>query len=115
MQGRACGGPHSPCLPVSLSPCLVRPRVERRLTTDRRSRIVARMAETLRLMVLGAHPDDADYKAGGLAALYARLGHEVRFISVTDGSAGHHELSGPALAARRRAEAEAAGAVVGLS
>jgi LmbE family N-acetylglucosaminyl deacetylase len=72
------------------------------------------MSESLRLMVIGAHPDDAEYKAGGLAALYRGRGHEVLFVSVTDGSAGHHRASGPALAARRRTEAEAAGAVVGL-
>jgi LmbE family N-acetylglucosaminyl deacetylase len=65
-------------------------------------------------MVVGAHPDDADYKAAGLAALYRRLGHEVRFVSVTDGSAGHHREHGPALAARRRAEAAAAGATLGI-
>jgi LmbE family N-acetylglucosaminyl deacetylase len=66
-------------------------------------------------MVVGAHPDDADYKAGGLAALYRRRGHEVRFVSVTDGSAGHHRISGPELAARRRAEAAAAGATLGIT
>ena len=72
------------------------------------------MSEPLRLLVIGAHPDDAEYKAGGLAALYRDLGHEVRFVSVTNGDAGHHELSGLALAARRRAEAEAAAATLGL-
>lgn len=68
----------------------------------------------LRLMVVGAHPDDADYKAAGLAALYRRLGHDVLFVSVTDGSAGHHLQPGPALADRRRAEAAAAGADIGI-
>lgn len=72
------------------------------------------MADRLRLLVVGAHPDDAEYKAGGLAALYRAAGHEVTFVSVTDGSAGHHRVSGAELARRRRAEAEAAGAVVGL-
>jgi LmbE family N-acetylglucosaminyl deacetylase len=65
-------------------------------------------------MVIGAHPDDADYKAGGLAALYRGLGHDVLFVSLTDGSAGHHLASGPVLAERRRAEAAAAGATLGF-
>jgi LmbE family N-acetylglucosaminyl deacetylase len=65
-------------------------------------------------MMVGAHPDDAEYKAGGLAALYRRLGHDVLFVSVTDGSAGHHQVSGPPLAARRRAEAAASAAILGL-
>jgi LmbE family N-acetylglucosaminyl deacetylase len=65
--------------------------------------------------VIGAHPDDAEYKAGGLAALYRGLGHDVRFISVTNGEAGHHRISGPPLVARRRAEAAAAAATLGLA
>ncbi len=54
------------------------------------------LVRPLRLLVIGAHPDDAEYKAGGLAALYRRLGHEVRFVSVTNGDAGHHEMLRPA-------------------
>jgi N-acetylglucosamine malate deacetylase 1 len=69
---------------------------------------------TRRLMVVGAHPDDAEYKAGGLAALYRAHGDEVLFVSVTDGSAGHHQVSGAALAVRRKAEAARAADVVGL-
>ncbi len=73
------------------------------------------MSDSLRLLVIGAHPDDAEYKAGGLAALYRKLGHDVRFLSATDGSAGHHQMSGPPLADRRRKEAEAAANRLGLS
>jgi N-acetylglucosamine malate deacetylase 1 len=72
------------------------------------------MSESLRLLVIGAHPDDAEYKAGGLATLYRRNGHEVVFVSLTNGDAGHHEVTGPELARRRRAEADSAAAVVGL-
>ena len=68
----------------------------------------------LRIIVFGAHPDDCDIKAGGLAINYAALGHEVRFVSLTNGDAGHQELGGIALARRRRAEAQAAGAVAGI-
>src|SRR3954471_19799693 len=67
----------------------------------------------LRLLILGAHPDDADYSAGGLAALYRAAGHDVLMVSLTNGDAGHHEHPGPALAARRAAEAAAAAAVIG--
>ncbi|WZO99648.1 PIG-L deacetylase family protein [Isosphaeraceae bacterium EP7] len=73
------------------------------------------MADPLRLMVVGAHPDDADYKAGGLAALYLERGHEVLFISVTNGESGHHRISGPELVERRRAEAAEAGRRAGLT
>ncbi len=72
------------------------------------------MTDPLRLLVIGAHPDDAEFKAGGLAALYKGLGHEVCFVSVTNGETGHHEVSGPPLVARRRAEADASAAVLGL-
>lgn len=69
----------------------------------------------LRLLIIGAHPDDADYHAGGLAALYRQAGHEVRMVSLTNGDAGHHKTPGPALAQRRRAEAHAAAAVIGAT
>src|SRR5258708_2759254 len=72
------------------------------------------MTDPLRLLVVGAHPDDAEARAGGLAALYRKLGHDVRFVSVTNGETGHYRVSGPPLVARRRAEAEAAAAVLGL-
>ena len=74
-----------------------------------------RPTQPLRILVIGAHPDDADIKAGGTAAKWCRLGHQVGLVSVTDGSAGHQTLRGAALAERRRAEASAAAAVIGAS
>src|SRR5262249_21315811 len=73
------------------------------------------MAEPLRLLIIGAHPDDADYAAGGTAALYRAAGHEVKMISMTDGAAGHHISPGPQMIKRRRAEAAAAGAIIGAT
>ena len=73
------------------------------------------MAEKqLRILVFGAHPDDCDIKAGGVAALYVQLGHKVKFVSVTNGDAGHHEMGGGPLARRRYKEAQAAAAVIGI-
>src|SRR5438309_8313227 len=71
--------------------------------------------EPLRLLILGAHPDDADYAAGGTAALYRAAGHTVQMVSLTNGDAGHHVMPGPELARRRRAEAAATGAVIGAA
>ena len=72
-------------------------------------------ASTSRIMIVGAHPDDADIKAGGTATKWAALGHVVRLVSLTDGRAGHQSMPGPELAARRKAEAEAAAASIGAT
>src|SRR5437867_677766 len=67
----------------------------------------------LRLLIVGAHPDDADYHAGGTAALDRGAGHEVVMVSLTNGAAGHHRQAGVELARRRTAEAKASEAVIG--
>src|SRR5712691_4948913 len=70
---------------------------------------------SLRLLIIGAHPDDADYHAGGTAALYRAAGHVVKMVSLTNGDAGHQTLRGPELARRRRVEAAAARATIGAT
>lgn len=67
-----------------------------------------------RLLVIGAHPDDCEFKAGGLAALYAAAGNAVKFVSVTNGESGHHRLRGEELVRIRRAEAQASAGVCGI-
>lgn len=68
----------------------------------------------LRVIVFGAHPDDCDITAGGIAAKYARLGHRVKFVALTTGDNGHPTMGGGALAQRRRAEAAEAGRRLGI-
>src|SRR5215469_11766483 len=68
----------------------------------------------VRVIAFGAHPDDCDQGAGGLAAKYAALGHKVKFVSVTNGDAGHQSQHGEELAKRRRAEAGEAGRRIGI-
>jgi LmbE family N-acetylglucosaminyl deacetylase len=69
----------------------------------------------LRIIVFGAHPDDCDHRVGGTAALWAAKGHAVKFVSITNGDAGHQSEGGGALAKRRRAEAQEAGRRFGIS
>lgn len=73
------------------------------------------MPEPLRLLIIGAHPDDADFAAGGLAALYRAADHIVRMVSLTNGDAGHHRSPGIELARRRKLEAAAAGNIIGAA
>ena len=58
----------------------------------------------LRIICFGAHPDDAEYKSGGTAALWAAQGHHVKLVSVTNGDIGHWGMAGGPLAIRRTAE-----------
>ena len=69
----------------------------------------------MRVLSIGAHPDDADTSAAGLLTKLKRKGWEIRLLSVTDGSAGtyHMELAGQELNLMRRAEAAASGARLG--
>ncbi|HIF34737.1 MAG TPA: PIG-L family deacetylase [Planctomycetes bacterium] len=69
---------------------------------------------TVRVLVLGAHPDDAEYHAGGLIARHVDAGNVVKLVSVTDGGAGHHRLDRQALVAKRRLEAAEAGRRIGV-
>lgn len=62
----------------------------------------------LNVIVLGAHPDDCDGDAGGTAILFAKMGHNVKFVSLTNGDAGHYAMGGGALAKIRMAEAQEA-------
>jgi LmbE family N-acetylglucosaminyl deacetylase len=71
--------------------------------------------QQLRILVIGAHPDDADIKVGGTAALWRAAGHVVTLVSLTDGRAGHHTQHGAQIVGRRRDEARAAAAVIGAT
>jgi LmbE family N-acetylglucosaminyl deacetylase len=68
----------------------------------------------LRIICFGAHPDDAEFQAGGVAALWAAQGHHVKFVSTTNGDAGHWELGGATLARKRYAEVRRAAEVLGI-
>ncbi|HUR55453.1 MAG TPA: PIG-L family deacetylase, partial [Gemmataceae bacterium] len=71
--------------------------------------------EKLRIIVFGAHPDDAEFKAGGTAIKWAKAGHHVKLVSVTNGDIGHWQTRGEPLAKRRKAEVEAAAKIMGVT
>jgi LmbE family N-acetylglucosaminyl deacetylase len=71
-------------------------------------------AEPLHIIVFGAHPDDCELDAGGTAARWAKAGFKVKFVSVTNGDIGHHEMAGAILARRRTDEVKAAAKILGV-
>lgn len=68
----------------------------------------------LQIIVFGAHPDDCELEAGGTAARWSKLGHKVKFVSMTNGDIGHHELAGGPLARRRTAEVKRCAEILGI-
>jgi LmbE family N-acetylglucosaminyl deacetylase len=104
-------------LTVSLS-CSV-PAAQRDLS---RSPLASERASTarpnnpgkLRIIAFGAHPDDCEIRAGGAAAMWAALGHKVKFVSTTNGDIGHWKIAGGPLAQRRKKEVQQAAKILGI-
>src|SRR6476620_3452049 len=69
----------------------------------------------VRIIMIGAHPDDCDLGGGGTAILFAKMGYAVKFVSVTNGDASHQTMKGKELAKRRFAEAQEAGKRFGVT
>ncbi len=70
---------------------------------------------TLRIIAIGAHPDDCDGKFAGTAAKFAKAGHAVKFLSVTNGDSGHQTQRGAELAKRRYAETQESARRLGIA
>ena len=67
----------------------------------------------MKVLAVGAHPDDIEFLCAGTLAKYNRQGHEVAIAIVTNGQLGSSILPKDEIAAVRRAEAEVSAAVIG--
>jgi LmbE family N-acetylglucosaminyl deacetylase len=65
------------------------------------------------IVCIGAHPDDCEFHAGGTCSKWARIGHRVLLVSLTNGDIGHYESGGMPLVRRRTAEAKRAAKIAG--
>jgi len=70
------------------------------------------MKDTMRILAVGAHPDDLEILCGGTLALYDRLGHHVTMAVLTNGNVGHPEIELDEMARIRKSEFEAAAALI---
>jgi LmbE family N-acetylglucosaminyl deacetylase len=75
------------------------------------------MTERKRILVITAHPDDADVHAGGTLARWADEGHEIHSAILTRGDKGHADpsMTSERVAALREREQRAAAAILGVS
>jgi LmbE family N-acetylglucosaminyl deacetylase len=71
--------------------------------------------DKVRIIMIGAHPDDCDVNSGGTAAIFSKMGYAVKFLSVTNGDAGHQTMKGLALAKRRYAETQEVAKRLGIT
>jgi N-acetylglucosamine malate deacetylase 1 len=76
------------------------------IPTGTRMAAQATQPAPLRVIAFGAHPDDAELKAAGVASLWSQRGAKVKLVAMTNGDVGHFEQAGGPLAKRRHAEVQ---------
>lgn len=90
------------------------PLISSLLLTLASATTVFAQGEKIRIIAFGAHPDDCDIRAAGTAALWVKMGYAVKFVSVTNGDAGHQTMHGSELARRRLGETKESARRLGI-
>jgi len=67
----------------------------------------------MKILAVGAHPDDLEILCGGTLAKYVKAGHSVTMAVLTNGNVGHPEIEPAEMARIRRNEFENAAAIIG--
>ena len=68
----------------------------------------------MKILMIGAHQDDNEFRCGGLAYKYVQMGYEVKFLSMCNGCGGHHILGTKEISARRAKESENVAKLLGI-
>lgn len=68
----------------------------------------------MRILMIGAHQDDNEFRCGGLAHKLIKMGYEVRFLSMCNGCGGHHIMTPEETVKRRAGESAAVAKLLGL-
>lgn len=69
----------------------------------------------MKILMIGAHQDDNEFRCGGIAHKYVKLGHEVKFLSMCNGNGGHHIMTPDETSARRYGESQAVARLLGIT
>jgi len=68
----------------------------------------------MKVLMIGAHQDDNEFRCGGLTARLTKMGHEVRFLSCCNGCGGHHIMTPEETVKRRAGESAAVAELLGI-
>lgn len=68
----------------------------------------------MKILIIGAHQDDNEFRCGGITKKYRDLGHEVQFLSVCNGCGGHHIMTPEETSAKRAQESAQVAELLGI-
>jgi LmbE family N-acetylglucosaminyl deacetylase len=68
----------------------------------------------MKILAIGAHQDDNEFRVGGMTVKWVAAGHEVQYLSMTNGCGGHHLLSKEETVAARAKESAAVAKHLGI-
>lgn len=68
----------------------------------------------MRILVIGAHQDDCEFRTGGVTAKWVKQGHTVQYLSVANGCGGHHILTPEQTSATRAKESARVAEILGI-
>ena len=69
----------------------------------------------MKVLMIGAHQDDNEFRCGGLASRLVKKGHEVTFLSMCNGCGGHHIMSPEETTAKRAKESAKVAELIGVT
>ena len=69
----------------------------------------------MKILMIGAHQDDNEFRCGAIAHKYVKLGHEVKFLSMCNGNGGHHKMTPEETSKRRYGESKAVEKLLGIT
>ena len=69
----------------------------------------------MRVLMIGAHQDDNEFRNGGLASKLIKNGHTVGFLSMCNGCGGHHIMSPEETVKTRAKESAAVAKLLGIT
>ena len=69
----------------------------------------------MKVLMIGAHQDDNEFRCGGLAHKLVKKGHEVTFLSMCNGCGGHHIMTPEETSAKRAKESAKVAELLGIT